>query len=192
TASVARATPDGYTLILVSNGHTIVGALNQNINFDPIKDFTPVARVATIPGIYVVTPEGGPKTLKELIERAKAEPGKLNYASAGLGSASSIGAELLKGAAGIDLVHVPHRGLPESHTSVMRGDAALFMTFYSAGGDLIEGGKLRAVAVTTAKRLAVLPNVPTAQEAGLAGFAYDPWFGVLAPAGTPKEIVDKV
>ena len=192
TASVARAAPDGYTLLLVSNGHAMIQSLNRNPIFDPIKDFAAVARVATIPGIMVVPPENAPKTLKELIEQAKANPGKFNYASAGLGSASSIGAELLKTAAGIDLVHVPHKGLPESHTSIMRGDTVLFMTFYSAGGDLIDSGKMRAIAVTTAKRTSVLPNVPTMQEAGLAGYSYDPWFGILAPAGTPKAVIDQV
>ena len=191
TSSVAKSAPDGYTLLLVSNGHAMIQSLNRNASFDPIKDFTAVARVATIPGIMVVPPDG-PKTLAELIAQAKAEPGKLNYASAGLGSASSIGAELMKTAAGIDIVHVPHKGLPEAHTSIMRADAVLFMTFYSAGGDLIESGKMRAIAVTTAKRIAVLPNVPTMAEAGLPGYSYDPWFGILAPAGTPKAIVDQI
>ena len=192
TSSVAKSAPDGYTLLLVSNGHAMIQSLNRNPSFDPIKDFVAVARVATIPGIMVVPPENAPKTLKELIEQAKANPGKLNYASAGLGSASSIGAELLKSAAGLDIVHVPHKGLPESHTSIMRGDAVLFMTFYSAGGDLIESGRMRAIAVTTAKRTAVLPNVPTMQEAGLPGYSYDPWFGILAPAGTPRPIIDQI
>ena len=192
TASVAKAPADGYTLILVSNGHALINALNASPNFDPIKDFTGVARLAIIPGIMVVPPENGPKSLKDLIAAAKAKPGGLNYASAGIGSASSIGAELLKAAADIDLLHVPYRGLPEAHTSVMRGDAVLFMTFFSAGGELIQAGKLRPIAVTTAKRLAVLPDVPTVQEAGVANYAYEPWFGLLAPAGTPKPVLDKV
>jgi tripartite-type tricarboxylate transporter receptor subunit TctC len=192
TASVAKAPADGYTLLLVSNGHALINALNQAPSFDPIKDFTGVARLAVIPGIFVVTPDTGPKSLKELIDQAKAKPGGLNYASAGIGSASSIGAELLKSSANIDLVHVPYRGLPEAHTSVMRGDAAVFMTFFSAGGELIQAGKLRPIAVTTAKRLAVLPDVPTVQEAGVAAYAYEPWFGLLAPAATPKLVLDKV
>ena len=116
----------------------------------------------------------------------------LNYASAGLGSASSIGVELLKAQAGVDIVHVPYRGLPEAHTSVMRGDAALFMTFFSAGGDLIQANRLRPIGVTTANRLAVLPDVPTLQESGLPGYVYDPWFGLLAPAATPKAVIDEI
>jgi tripartite-type tricarboxylate transporter receptor subunit TctC len=192
TASTAKAAPDGYTLLLVSNGHAMIESLNANLTFDPVKDFTGVAKLAVIPGILVVNPETGPKSLKELIDLAKAKPGALNYASAGLGSASSIGIELLKGRVGIDLVHVPYRGLPEAHTSVIRGDAIVFMTFFSAGGDLIGAGRLRPIAVTTAQRLAVLPDVPTLQEAGVAGYSYDPWFGLLAPAGTPKPIIDTV
>ena len=192
TASTAKAAPDGYTLLLVSNGHAMIESLNANLTFDPVKDFTGVAKLAVIPGILVVNPQAGPKSLKELIDLAKAKPGTLNYASAGLGSASSIGVELLKARVGIDLVHVPYRGLPEAHTSVIRGDAIVFMTFFSAGGDLIEGGRLRPIGVTTAQRLAVLPDVPTLQEAGIAGYSYDPWFGLLAPAGTPKAVIDTI
>jgi tripartite-type tricarboxylate transporter receptor subunit TctC len=192
TASTAKAAPDGYTLLLISNGHAMIESLNANLTFDPVKDFTGVAKLAVIPGILVVNPETGPKSLKELIDLAKAKPGTLNYASAGLGSASSIGVELLKARIGIDLVHVPYRGLPEAHTSVIRGDAIVFMTFFSAGGDLIEAGRLRPIGVTTAQRLAVLPQVPTLQEGGITGYSYDPWFGLLAPAGTPKSIVDTI
>jgi tripartite-type tricarboxylate transporter receptor subunit TctC len=192
TASTAKAAPDGYTLLLVSNGHAMIESLNSNLTFDPVKDFAGVAKLAIIPGILVVNPETGPRNLKELIDLAKARPGALNYASAGLGSASSIGIELLKAQAGINLVHVPYRGLPEAHTSIIRGDALVFVTFFSAGGDLIQANRLRPVGVTTAHRLAVLPDVPTLQEAGVAGYAYDPWFGLLAPAGTPKAIVDTI
>jgi len=192
TASTAKAPPDGYTLLLISNGHAMIESLNSNLTFDPVKDFTGVAKLAVIPGILVVNPELGPKSIKELIDLAKAKPGALNYASAGLGSASSIGIELLKAQAGINLVHVPYRGLPEAHTSVIRGDSIVFMTFFSAGGDLIQAGRLRPIGVTTAKRLAVLRDVPTLQESGVAAYAYDPWFGLLAPAGTPKPVIDTI
>ena len=192
TASTAKAAPDGYTLLLISNGHAMIESLNANLTFDPVKDFTGVAKIAVIPGILVVNPQTGPKSLKELIDLAKGKPGQLNYASAGLGSASSIGIELLKARVGINLVHVPYRGLPEAHTSVIRGDAIVFMTFFSAGGDLIEAGKLRPIGVTTAQRLAVLPDVPTLQEASIGSYSYDPWFGLLAPAGTPKPVIDTI
>ena len=192
TASTAKAAPDGYTLLLISNGHAMIESLNANLTFDPVKDFVGIAKLAVIPGILVVNPETGPKSLKELMDLAKAKPGALNYASAGLGSASSIGVELLKAQTGINLVHVPYRGLPEAHTSVIRGDSIVFMTFFSAGGDLIEAKRLRPIGVTTAKRLAVLPDVPTLQEGGIAGYSYDPWFGLVAPAGTPKPVIDTI
>jgi tripartite-type tricarboxylate transporter receptor subunit TctC len=192
TATTAKAPADGYTILLVSNGHAMIESLNANLTFDPVKDFVGIAKIAVIPGVLVVNPETGPKNLKDLIDLAKAKPGTLNYASAGLGSASSIGVELLKAQAGVNIVHVPYRGLPEAHTSVMRGDANLFMTFFSAGGDLIQAGKLRPIGVTTATRLAVLPDVPTLQEAGLPGYVYDPWFGLLAPAGTPKAVITEI
>jgi tripartite-type tricarboxylate transporter receptor subunit TctC len=192
TASAANARPDGYTLLLVSNGHAMIESLNSNLTFDPIKDFVGIGKMAVAPGIMVVPPGSGVKTLHDLIAVAKAKPGALNYASAGLGSASSIGVELMKVQAGIDLVHIPYRGTPEANTSIMRGDALMYMTFYSAGGDMIQADRLHAIAVTTGKRLAILPNVPTMEEAGLPGYVYDPWFGLLAPAGTPKPVVDAV
>jgi tripartite-type tricarboxylate transporter receptor subunit TctC len=192
TASTAKAAPDGYTLLLISNGHAMIESLNSNLTFDPVKDFAGVAKLAVIPGILVVNPEAGPNSLKELIDLAKAKPGGLNYASAGLGSASSIGIELLKAQTAINLVHVPYRGLPEAHTSVIRGDSIVFMTFFSAGGDLIQANRLRPIGVTTASRLAVLPDVPTLREAGVAGYSYDPWFGLVAPAGTPKPVIETI
>jgi tripartite-type tricarboxylate transporter receptor subunit TctC len=192
TAYAAKAAPDGYTLLLVSNGHAVIESLNANLTFDPVKDFAGVTKIAVIPGIIVVNPETGPRNFHELLALARSKPGALNYASAGLGSASSIGVELIKAQTGINLVHVPYRGLPEAHTSVIRSDALLFMTFYGAGGDLIQGGKLRPVAVTSARRIVQLPDVPTLQEEGVAGFAYDAWFGLLAPAGTPRPVIDAV
>jgi tripartite-type tricarboxylate transporter receptor subunit TctC len=192
TASVAKSAPDGHTLLLASNGHAMIRSLNRNLNFDPIEDFVAVTKVAALSGVFVVSPENGPKSLSELIATAKANPGKLNYASAGLGSASSIGVELLKSVAGIDLVHVPHKGIPDAHVSVMRGDTALFMTFYSAAASLIASGKLRAIAVVGQKRLSALPDLPTVQEAGVPTFSYEAWFGFLAPKGTPRSIVETV
>ena len=192
TASVAKSAADGHTLLLASNGHAMIQSLNRNLTFEPIADFAAVTKVAALPGIFVVPPESGPKSLGELIALAKANPGTLNYASAGLGSASSIGTELLKAAAGIDLVHVPHKGVPEAHISVMRADTALFMTFFSAGGDLIATGKLRAIAVAGNRRTAVLPELPTVREAGLPEYDYEAWFGLLAPAGTARAVIDKI
>lgn len=192
TGGVAKAPPDGYTLMLTSNGHSVVKAVNPSVAFDPLNDFTAITQVASTPSILVVPPDSPYKTLKDLIEAAKAKPGVLNYSSAGLGSATGIAAELFKQVTKTQLVAVPHRGLPESQTSVIRGDVAMAFTFFNVGGDLIQGGKLRALAVTGDKRMSQLPEVPTFAEAGLPEFNYDAWFGIMAPAGTPKALVTKV
>jgi len=191
TSSVAKATGDGYTLMLTSNGHTVIGSLNKNLSFDPIKDFVGVSQVASTPLILVAPPESDTKSVKDLIDAAKAKPGALNYGSAGLGSTTGIAAELFKHTTGTNVVHVPFRGLPESQTAVIRGDVAMAFTFFNVGGDLVQSGKVRGLAVTGAKRLAGLPSVPTFKEAGVPEFQYDSWFGILAPASTPKAIVAK-
>ncbi len=192
TASVAKSAPDGHIVLLASNGHAMIQALNRNLNFDPVKDFAGVTKIAGLPGILVVPPEGGPKSLQSLILNAKANPGRYNYGSAGLGSASSIAVELLKVEAGINLTHVPFKGLPDAQIAIVRGDVTLFMTFYSAGADLIASGKMRAIAIAGPKRLAALPDVPTVAEAGVPKYQYDAWFGYLAPAGTPRDVIDKM
>jgi tripartite-type tricarboxylate transporter receptor subunit TctC len=178
--------------MLTSNGHTVIGSLNKNLSFDPIKDFVGVSQVATTPVILVAPPESSTMSVKDLLDAAKAKPGALNYGSAGLGSTTGIAAELLKQTTGTDIVHVPFRGLPESQTAVIRGDVAMAFTFFNVGGDLVQSGKMRGLAVTGAKRLPGLPDVPTFKEAGVPDFQYDAWFGILAPAGTPKAIVDKI
>ncbi len=192
TAGVARSPNDGYTLMLTSNGHTVLSNLNKNLNFDPVKDFVPIAQVASIPSIMIVPPDSSTKTLKDLIDKAKANPGKLSYGSAGVGSATGIAAELFKQVSGTQLLRIPHRGMPEAQTSIIRADTDMAFTFFNVGGDLIQGGKMRALAVTGDTRLPQLPDVPTFKEAGLPQFTYDAWFGIFAPAGTPKEILDKV
>ena len=192
TSSVAKATADGYTLMLTSNGHTVIGNLNKNLAFDPLKDFVGISQVATTPLILVAPPESTTKSVKELIAAAKAKPGTLNYSSAGLGSTTGIAGELFKQTTQTDIVHLPFRGLPESQTAVIRGDVAMAFTFFNVGGDLVQSGKMRGLAVTGAKRLAGLPDVPTFAEAGLPEFQYDAWFGIMAPAATPKPLVAKV
>lgn len=191
-ASVAKAPADGYTIMLTSNGHTVIGAMNRTLTFDPLKDFVGVAQVASMPSILVAPPDAPTKTLKELIDSARAKPGALNYSSAGLGSATNIAAEVLRQSTGTDFVHVPYKGMPESQTAIIRGDSAMGFTFFNVGGDLIQGGKMKALAVTGAKRMTQLPDVPTFAEAGLPDFTYDAWFGVLMPAATPNSIVSKV
>lgn len=189
---VAKAAPDGLTLLFTSNGHVVLGAINKGLPFDPIADFAPLARVATTPSILITAADGPYATLGDLIAAAKAKPGELGYASAGVGSATGIAAELFKKVTESNLVMVAHRGLPEANTSVLRGDTAMGFTFFSVGGDLIRAGNLRALAVTGGTRMPQLPNVPTFAEAGLPQFVYDAWFGLLAPAATPPAILDQI
>ena len=190
-SSVAKGAADGYTLMLTSNGHTVISHLNKNLAFDPVKDFVGVTQVAITPLIMVVPPESSPKNVKELIELATSKPGALNYSSAGLGSTTGIAGALFRQTTKTDIVHVAFKGLPETHTAIIRGDVALGFSFFSAAGDLILSGKVRALGVTAPKRLSVLPDVPTFAEAGLPEFEYDSWFGIMAPAGVPKAIVAK-
>ena len=192
TSSVAKGAADGYTLMLTSNGHTVIGHLNKNLAFDPVKDFVGVTQVAITPLIMVVPPDSPAKTVENLIEMARAKPGALNYSSAGLGSTTGIAGALFKQTTKTDIVHVPFKGLPETHTAIIRGDVAVGFSFFSAAGDLIQSGKVRALAVTAPNRLSVLPDVPTFKEAGVPEFEYDSWFGILAPRGVPKAIVAKI
>lgn len=192
TTTVAKSAPDGYTLMLTSNGHTIAGVINKNLSFDPVKDFTGVTPVANVPLALIVPPDSPVKTVKDFIALAKANPGKLNFASPGLGSSTFIAAALFKEAAGIDLVHVPYKGAPESVTSVVRGDTQLYFAPVNVSTELMIAGKVRAIAVATEKRVPTMKDVPTVSESGLPGFKYDAWFGIMVPAGTPKPIIARL
>lgn len=192
TTAAAKSAPDGYTLMLTSNGHTVAGAVNKNLQFDPVKDFAGITQVATVPLVLIINPDVPAKNLQEFIAHAKANPGKLNFASPGLGSTTFIAGALFRDATKLDLVHVPYKGAPESVTSVIRGDAHMYFNPANVSMELMESGKVRAIAVATTKRIPTLPKVPTLDEAGLKGFSYDSWFGIMAPAGTPKTIIDKV
>jgi tripartite-type tricarboxylate transporter receptor subunit TctC len=192
TASVAKSAPDGLTLMLTSNGHAVIGSLNKNLGFDPVKDFAGVTQLASVPFVLVATPSLGVASVKELIEHARNEPGALNMALPGLGSAASIASELFRQQAGIDITVLPYKGAPEAHASVVRGDAHIFFSAANVGLELIQAGKVKPLAVSTRTRLTKLPDVPTLAEAGLADFDYDAWFGVLVPAGTPHGIVTRL
>ncbi|QCI64562.1 tripartite tricarboxylate transporter substrate binding protein [Phreatobacter stygius] len=192
TGGVARSTPDGLTLMLTSNGHTVIRSVNKDVTFDPVKDFVGITKVASMPSIMVAPAEGDIRTLKDLIDAARARPGQLNYGSAGLGSSTGIAAEVFRQVTGTRMQLVPYRGMPESQTSVLRGDSAFCFTFFNVGGDLIQAGRLRALAVTGETRMAQLPDVPTFRQAGLADFTYDAWFGVMGPAGMPKPLVAQI
>lgn len=191
TASVAAAPPDGYTLMMTSNGHTIARAINKNVPFDPVADFAGVTPVAEVPFVMITPPSLPATTLKELVDLAKAQPGKLNFASSGVASSVFLAGETLRQAAGLDMVHLPFRGAPESVTAVMRGDVAFYFHGALEALELREAGKVRVLAITSAKRSDQLPDVPTVVEAGVPGFSYASWFGLIAHARTPREIIAK-
>jgi tripartite-type tricarboxylate transporter receptor subunit TctC len=192
TISVAKAAPDGYTLISTSNGHTIVGALNKNLGMDPIKDFAGITQIASVPLVLVVAPTVPAKDLKELLVLAKAKPGTLNFTSAGLASSNYLAGEILKQTAKIDIAHVPFRGTPEQFTSLIRGDSQLSMAFMGNALPFIQSGQIKALGIATPKRVSQLPDVPTMAEAGMPDYKYDSWFAIMAPAGTPAPIVKKI
>jgi len=192
TTSVAKSAPDGYTLMLTSNGHTIAGTLYKNIQFDPVKDFSGVSRVASVPLVAIVPPELPAKTLKEFIALAQQKPGQLNFSSAGVASTSFLSAEIFRQSAKINMVHVPYKGAPEAVTAVVRGDAQMYFAPIPSAQQLGATGKVRPLAINSATRVSQLPDVPTIAEAAVPGYKYESWFGVLAPAGTPPAILAKV
>jgi tripartite-type tricarboxylate transporter receptor subunit TctC len=190
-SSVAKGPADGYSVMMTSNGHAAVGVLNKGLTFDPVTDLIGVAQVAVIPLVLIVPLELQANTVGELIALAKAKPGELNFASAGLGSTSHLAGEVFKRAAGIDIRHVPYRGA-ETVTSVMRNDTQMTFSPAPVALELINAGKVRAIAVVNSRRITTLPNLPTFAEAGAPEFEYNGWFGLFAPLKTPKPIVDKI
>jgi tripartite-type tricarboxylate transporter receptor subunit TctC len=191
TAGVAKAAPDGYTLMLTSNGHTVAALVNKNIPFDPVKDFAGITRVCSVPLFLITNPQLPAKDLKEVIALAKAKPGALNFSSPGLASTTFIAGAQFRKAAGINIVHVPFKSAPDAVTAVVRGDAQLYFAPVNLAKELAEAGKVRAIAAVTPARIPDLPNVPTFKEAGL-DLTYDSWFGLLAPAGVPRDIITKI
>ena len=191
TAAVAKSPADGYTLMVTSNGHTVSGLVTKDAPFDPVKDFAGITRLGSAP-LFLITYPGTPvKTLKEVVELAKKEPGKLNFSSPGLASTTFIAGALFRKAAGINIVHVPFRSAPDAVTAVIRGDAQMYFAPVNLARDQAEAGKVTAIAAATATRMPEMPNVPTFTEAGVP-FVYDSWFGLLAPAGVPKPILEKI
>jgi tripartite-type tricarboxylate transporter receptor subunit TctC len=191
--SVAKAEPDGYTLVVGTPGpHVINQYIYKNQPFDGAKDLAPVIVIARVPNLISINPDVKAKTLQEFIALAKAQPGKLSYASPGNGSTGHVATELLKSMAGIDLVHVPYRGSAPALTDVIGGRVEMSLDNLPAVQPHVEGGKLRALAVTTAKRWPELPDVPTVAEAGVPGYEASSWFTIAAPAKTPADIIAKI
>jgi tripartite-type tricarboxylate transporter receptor subunit TctC len=191
--AAAKSTPDGYTIALGQTANLAVNpALYSSMPYDPLKDFAPIALVSSQPLILVVNTSSPYKTLKDLVDAAKANPGKINMASSSNGTIGHIGGELFQRRAGIRMTHVPYKGAGAAVTDLMGNSVDCFFGNSQAVGGLVNGGKLRALAVTSPKRLANYPDVPTVAELGYPGFEAATWSGLLAPAGTPKAVIDRL
>lgn len=193
TELASRALPDGYTLLM---GNVAPNAVNvslfKKLPFDPVKDFSPVSLVAITPNILVAHPSIPVKTIKELIAYAKAKPGTLNFPSAGVGSSSHLAGELLKSLAGISMVHVPFKGGGPALVAVIAGEVQIMFATMPAAMSHVKSGKVKPVAVTTAKRSKAMPELPTIAESGVKGYDASTWYGLLAPAGTPQAIITRL
>ena len=191
--AVAKAAPDGYTLIMGNAGsHGINAAVYAKLPYDIQRDFAPVSQVAIAPNVMVINPSVPANTVAEFIAYAKARPGKLSYASGGNGSSAHMSMELFKSMAGVDNEHIPYKGSSPALTDLVGGQVAVFIGNMPPTVPLVKAGKLRALAVTTKTRSALMPELPTIAEAGLPGYETVAWFGVLAPAGTPPDVVNRL
>ncbi len=188
----AKSAPDGHTIIMVLAAHAINHSLYAKLPYDTLRDFTPVTLAASLPLIVVTPPSVPANSIKELIALAKAKPGSLNFASAGNGNTSHLAGELFKNIAGVDMVHVPYKGSGPSLIALLGGEVQLMFDSISSSLPQIKAGKLKALAVTSSKRSHVMPQLPTVAESGLPNFVVDGWYGILAPAGTPPAIVNKM
>ena len=189
TETVATATPDGYTLLAVSPSHVINPALHTRKTYDPLKGFEPITVMANTHQVLLAHPAVPFKSVKELIAYSKKNPGKLSYGSAGTGSATHLNMELFKSMSGADIVHVPYKGSTQARTDVLAGQVQLAVDGLLPTLPFIKDGRLRALGLTSSRRSAAAPDVPTIAEAGVPGYASDTWYGILAPAKTPKDII---
>ncbi|TMH43535.1 MAG: tripartite tricarboxylate transporter substrate binding protein [Betaproteobacteria bacterium] len=189
----AKSPPDGYTLFLAGVGsHAVNPNLHARLAYDPVRDFTPITLVATAPSVLVVNPAVPARTVAEFTAYARANPGKLNYASNGNGSAAQLAAAMYESMANVRMVHVPYKGIAPALTDLLSGEVQLMFGTVVALVPHIQAGKLRALAVTSRKRSALLPEVPSLAESGLPDYEAGSWYGVMAPAGTPREIVERL
>ncbi|MCX7136298.1 MAG: tripartite tricarboxylate transporter substrate binding protein [Proteobacteria bacterium] len=189
---VAKAPPDGYTLLTISNTHFVSAALYKKLPYDSVTDFAPVTQVTSAPNIIVVHPSLPVRTVKELIALAKAKPGKIDYASSGNGSTQHLTGALFTKMAGIEMTHIPYRGSGPATADLLSGQVTVGFPGIAGMLPQIKAGKLRALAVTSARRSPELPQIPTVAEAGIKGYEVTAWFGVAAPKGTPRDIVMKL
>lgn len=190
---VARSPADGYTMLIVANGMAVNPALYRKLTYDPIKDFAPVSLLAVVPNVLVANKaKTSAKTVPEVIASAKSQPGKYTYASAGNGTSIHLAGELFTSMAGVELLHVPYKGSGPAVTDLLGGQVDYMFDSITSAKPHIDAGKLTAIAVTTSKRSATLPNVPTVAEAGLPGYELSPWFAAFVPAGTPPAVVESL
>ena len=192
TAEVAKAAPDGHTLLLGFNGPLATGPLVQKVPYDVQKDLAPVVITSSQPNVLAVNAALPVKSVAELVAWSKANPGKLNYASVGNGSSSHLNAELLKSMSGIDAVHVPFNGSPPAVLATVQGETQMMFAVMQPLQAQVQAGKLRAIAVTTPKRFPLLPDIPAIAESGYPGFEALAWNGLVAPAGTPRPVIDRI
>ena len=192
TDIVAKSAPDGYTVLFTLNSHTVNPAIYAKLPFDTQKDFEPVGMVASLPQLLAVNPQFAANSVADLVAQAKAKPGSLAYASVGIGSPGHLAGELFNLRAGVQTVHVPYRGGGPAVTDVMGGQVPLLWVSIPAAAQHVKSGKLKALAVSTKKRSAAFPDVPTMQEAGVADFEVDSWYAMFVPAKTPKAVIDKL
>lgn len=188
----ARAPADGYTLLMVNNSFTINPNLYSRVPYDPIKDFAPIAKVASAPFLVVVHPSLPADSIKELLALARARPGQLNYSTGGNGSTGHLAGELLKSMTGVQIQHVPYKGAAPALAGLLNGSVDIMMGSLPSASAFVKSGQLRALAVTTAKRTPFLPDIPTVTESGVDGYNVGELYGMLAPSGIPKKIVGKL
>ena len=192
TEVVAKAAPDGYTLLMMSNTHTVNETLFAKRPYDLMRDLVPVAPVNSSDLVMVVHPSVPAKTLEEFVALAKAQPGKLSYASSGPGTPYHMAGELFKSMSGTDILHIPHKGSAEARNDVMGGHVQMMFDAVTAMKGAIDAGEVRALATTGLQRSSGMPNLPTVNESGVPGYEATIWLGIMAPKGTPQEIVDKL
>ncbi len=188
----AKSPADGYTLLVATTTGQAIAPHLMKLSFDPLKDLTPVALVMVVPNVLIVGPAVTAKDVKELVSQMKAKPGTFNYASSGSGSTQHLAGEAFKKLAGVQMTHIPYKGSSQAHLDLISGNAQLMFDTTSSAIGQIKGGKVRALAVTSAKRSPELPDVPTLAEAGFPGLEMTTWYGVFAPAGTPKDVVARL
>ena len=191
TEIASNAAPDGYTVLMITTTFAINPGLHSKLPYDPGKDFTPVTQLNSQPNVIVVAPSFAAKTVKDLIAMAKAKPGELTFASPGAGSAPHLSAEMFQRAAGVNMIHVPYKGIPPAVTDILGGRVSMLFTTTISAAPHIKAGKLRAVAITSAKRQPSMPEVPTVGET-IPGYRAEAFQGMVAPAGVPQPIVEKL